>query len=121
MPDSDSRGAWAEALACADLEAHGLTLVERNFRMKCGELDLIMRDGGRLVFVEVRYRASERWGGGLASVTRPKQRRLISAARGFLRSRPHLGRLPCRFDVVAVSGTPEAPTLRWVQGAFEGG
>lgn len=119
MPGSDASGAWAEALACADLETRGLTLVERNFRLKCGELDLIMRDERRVVFVEVRYRASERWGGGLASVTRAKQRRLISAASGFLKTRPELRRLPCRFDVVAVSGTVDAPIIRWVQGAFE--
>jgi len=119
VPDSDGRGAWAEALACRDLEARGLTLVERNFRLKCGELDLIMRDAERLVFVEVRYRSSERWGGGLASVTPGKQRRLIRAANGFLARHPTLRRLPCRFDVVAVSGNAESPTLRWVQGAFE--
>lgn len=119
MPGSDATGAWAEALVCADLESRGLILVERNFRLKCGELDLVMRDGRRIVFVEVRYRAGERWGGGLASVTRVKQRRLISAASGFLQARPELRGLPCRFDVVAVSGTSKAPTIRWVQGAFE--
>jgi putative endonuclease len=119
VADSDGRGAWAEALACTDLETRGLRLVERNFRMKCGELDLIMRHAGRLVFVEVRYRSSERWGGGLASVTPEKQRRLTRAANGFLARHPELRHLPCRFDVVAVGGTPESPTLRWVQGAFE--
>jgi len=119
VPVSEVRGAWAETLACAELEARGLTLIERNFRMKCGELDLVMRDTRRVVFVEVRYRSSDRWGGGLASVTPAKQRRLIRAAQGFLRYRPDLRRLPCRFDVVAVSGKPETPLVRWVQGAFE--
>lgn len=92
--------------------------MERNFRLKCGELDLVMRDSQRLIFVEVRYRASSRWGDGLASVTRTKQQRLIKAANGYLRSHPHLRRLPCRFDVVSIGGTPDSPTMRWVQGAF---
>lgn len=117
--DTDARGAWAEALVCADLEARGLSLLERNFRRKCGELDLIMRDAGRLVFVEVRYRASERWGGGLASVTPAKRRRLVRAASSFLAYRPDLRHLPCRFDVAAVSGTFESPRIRWVRGAFD--
>ncbi|MGE0625271.1 MAG: YraN family protein [Pseudomonadales bacterium] len=123
MPDSeaDARGAWAETLVCADLEARGLVLIDRNFRRKCGELDLIMRDAGRVVFVEVRYRASERWGGGLESVTPAKRRRLVRAAKAFLLARPDLKRLPCRFDVVAVTGSSENPGIRWVRGAFDQG
>ena len=63
---------------------HGLRLVERNFRCKGGEIDLIMQDGSTLVFVEVRKRADQRHGGAAASVTPAKQARLILAAQLYL-------------------------------------
>lgn len=78
-----------------------------------------MLDNSSVVFVEVRYRASEQWGGGLASVTRAKQRRLINAARSYLKQHPELANHPCRFDVVAVSDSEAAPRLRWVRDAFQ--
>ena len=113
-----STGAWAESLVLDDLRANGLTLLEQNYRRKCGELDLIMRDGGTVVFVEVRYRASEQWGGALGSVTRKKQWRLANAASSYLKAHPGLARLPCRFDVVAVTGPKAAPKLKWIRSAF---
>jgi putative endonuclease len=81
-------------------------------------LDLVFREGGTVVFVEVRYRTSNRFGDGLASVTARKQRRLINAAASWLQQNPGLSRLPCRFDVVSVSGPVCRPTLNWVRAAF---
>jgi len=78
----------------------------------------VFRDGATIVFVEVRYRASSRFGDGLASVTVRKQRRLINAAASWLKQNPGLSSLPCRFDVVAVSGSGSRPTLKWVRSAF---
>ncbi|MGD8416123.1 MAG: YraN family protein [Pseudomonadales bacterium] len=114
----NATGSWAEDLALADLESHGLRLLARNFRRRWGELDLVMRDTRCLVFVEVRYRASSRWGGGLASVDRAKQRRLVRAANGYLQLHPRLAHTPCRFDVYAITGNQETPECRWVKQAF---
>jgi putative endonuclease len=94
-------------------------LLEQNFRQKCGELDLVFQDGKAIVFVEVRYRSSNRWGDGLASVTKAKQRRLIRAASSWLKRNAAYARAPCRFDVVSVSGPESAPKLKWARNAFE--
>jgi putative endonuclease len=95
-----------------------LKLLDRNFRQKAGELDIIMEDGNCIVFVEVRYRASNRYGDGLASVTRPKQRRMIRAASAYLARHKNLAVWPCRFDVIAISGAKTTPVIRWVANAF---
>ena len=106
-------------MALSELESSGLQLVERNYRQKFGELDIIMLDAQLLVFVEVRYRASCRWGDGLASITRVKQKKLILAAKSFLKTHPRLAQKNCRFDVVSINGPRAEPRLKWVQGAFE--
>lgn len=114
-----SRGDEAEDQALAHLQAQGLTLVERNYRLARGprargaEVDLIMRDtDGTLVFVEVRARRDPAHGGAAASVSRGKQRRCILGARHYLMTLNTLP--PCRFDVVAIEGD----TLNWIRGAF---
>ncbi|MFZ6751783.1 YraN family protein [Undibacterium sp. Dicai25W] len=91
------------------LEQNGLKLIQKNFLCKGGELDLIMRDGKALVFVEVRKRASMQFGGAIASITAAKQRKMQHAAQVFLlqlKQQP-----PCRFDVIAI----EAGTIHWLQ------
>jgi putative endonuclease len=109
-------GDAAEDRALAHLAAGGLKLVARNYRTPHrggGEIDLVMRDGDTLVFVEVRKRASGRFGGAAASVGAVKQRRIVFAARHFLMrlaSPP-----PCRFDVVSV----EAGRIEWLRAAFD--
>lgn len=107
------RGFSAEGAACRHLERQGLSLRERNFLARRGEIDLIMQDGDTLVFVEVRYRASDSHGSALESIGPSKQRRLIHAARYYLqRSRLDC---PCRFDVVAITGE----TIEWISNAFD--
>ena len=97
-PRDGTAGARAEALAAEYLERQGLTVLERNFRTRRGEIDLVMRDGAMLVFVEVRLRTSSAYGGAAASITPRKQARLIAAAQVYL---ARLGREPpCRFDAV---------------------
>lgn len=96
------------------LLARGLTLVGRNFRCRVGEIDLIMRDGQVLVFVEVRYRRDQRHGTAAETVSRPKQRRFVAAARRYLQQHPAAARAPCRFDVVAITGEQ----VEWIKGAF---
>lgn len=113
------RGDAAETQALRHLQDHGLQLVQRNYRTPGrggGEIDLIMQDSaGTMVFVEVRQRAQVDHGGALASVTWAKQRRIVFAARCFLRRFSNWP--PCRFDVVAVQGAQ----LTWYCGAFDAG
>jgi putative endonuclease len=113
-------GDEAEARALAHLQLHGLTLVERNYRVAAGpsrrggEVDLILRErDGTLVFVEVRRRASASHGGAAASVVAAKQRSLVLAARHYLMRFP--APPPCRFDVVAI----EAGAIEWLRAAFD--
>ncbi|NYI17809.1 putative endonuclease [Xanthomonas arboricola] len=110
------RGAAVEAAARVMLEQAGLRLVVSNANYRGGELDLVMRDRQSLVFVEVRYRRDNRFGGGAASVDVRKRRKLVLAAQLFLVYHPALAALPCRFDVVDASGEP--PVLHWIRDAF---
>ncbi len=107
-------GRSAESRAEAYLKARGLKLVTRNWRCRFGEIDLIMQDNSTLVFIEVRLRSRNDFGGAAASVTPAKQKKLLAAARQYLST---LGILPpCRFDVVALSGdTPP----EWIRNAFD--
>ena len=107
-------GHAAESRAEAFLKTRGLTLVARNWRCRFGEIDLVMQDGPVLVFVEVRLRSRSDFGGAAASVTPAKQQKLLAAARQYLGSLKALP--PCRFDVVALSGT--APP-EWIRNAFD--
>lgn len=106
-------GAAAEDQALQYLEQRGLVLVERNFRCKGGEIDLIMRERGSLLFVEVRKRSASRHGGAAASVTARKQSRLIVAAHQYLQRFRYPP--PCRFDVVAIDGQ----RIEWLTDAFQ--
>jgi putative endonuclease len=108
------RGSCGEDLALACLIGQGLTLVERNFRCKAGEIDLIMRHGASLVFVEVRARADKRFGGAAASIGPAKQRRLLIAAQVYLQRFATLP--PCRFDVFAIEGEQ----TEWLRDAIQG-
>ena len=119
MPDARrARGDAAEAAALAMLQARGLQLLARNAASRGGELDLVMREGATVVFVEVRYRATRRFGGGAASVDAGKRRRLVRAAQAFLLRHPHHADAPCRFDVIDAGGDPEAPRIDWLRDAF---
>jgi len=110
-------GEWAEAQAARYLEDQGLRLVGRNFRCRLGEIDLIMADGKMLVFVEVRFRGSSRFGGGIESVTRAKQRKLRAAANAYL-ARNRLAHTRCRFDVISVTKPNYRPDFVWLRDAF---
>lgn len=106
----------AESQACDYLQQQGLTLVERNYRTRRGEIDLIMRHNTTLVFVEVRLRGSDRFGSAAESVTARKQRRIITAAQHYLQQQPN----PpiCRFDVLAISGKTDR-SIDWIPNAFQ--
>ena len=110
-------GQRAEDSALVYLQDRGLCLLERNYRCRWGEIDLIMEDGSRLVFVEVRYRAGDRFGGALESVNSRKRARLVAAASHYLVAK-RIDR-PARFDVVALSPARERLEVKWVKDAFQ--
>jgi putative endonuclease len=113
-------GRRAEQLAAEFLAAQGLEILERNYRRRLGELDIIARGGGVLVIAEVRTRSVEAFGGAAASVNRGKQRRIVRAAAQLLQERPDLARLPVRFDVLVVSALElSSPRIEWIRHAFE--
>jgi putative endonuclease len=105
-------GARAEALAARHLERHGLAIVARNVRNRFGEIDIIARDGGVLVFVEVRLRRSQSHGGAAASITAAKRARLVKAAEVYLAA---LASVPvCRFDAILLDSLDSA-RLEWLR------
>ena len=113
MTAAQQAGAEAEEIAARFLVLQGLQVVERNFRTRLGEIDVVARDGETLVFVEVRLRTREDFGGAAESIDSNKRRRIVAAANGYLAL---LGREPpCRFDVVTVEGR----RAHWIRAAFE--
>lgn len=114
------RGRDAERLACSFLRARGLTLVERNWHCRAGELDLVMLDDGILVVVEVRCRLGRPPPDAAASVSPRKRKKLRAAAAAYL-ARSGLGdSLPVRLDLVAIGGPAAAPAIRWYRNFCRG-
>ena len=113
LSEKQSQGRDWEQVALRHLKRQGLAFVEANFSCKGGEIDLIMRDGESLVFVEVRQRADRRHGGAAASITPAKIRRLVRAAQVYLLRFPKMP--ACRFDVVAIDGDQ----LEWLRNVIQ--
>jgi putative endonuclease len=118
VTSSQARGQAAEDFALNQLNDLGFTLVERNFRCKGGEIDLVMMDGKTLVFVEVRYRANNQFGDGAESVDRFKQRKLRIAAETWLQQNQSAMFSGCRFDVISVSGEDKNLRAELIDDAF---
>ena len=116
-PPTIDSGRQAEDLALEHLRDQGLQPVERNYRSRFGEIDLIMLDGSTLVFVEVRFRSSDRFGGALASVDHRKQMKLIQCARHYIADKNEQRCM--RFDVVAISPDDAQHAIEWIADAFQ--
>lgn len=112
-------GQRTEALALRYLGDQGLQLLERNFRCRRGEIDLVMEDGSCIVFVEVRYRRSTRFGTPAETIGPKKRRRLLIAARVYLQSHPETRRRPARFDVIAIAPGKSGLEITWIKNAIE--
>ena len=110
-------GQQQELQACNYLIAQGLQLLEQNYRCKSGEIDLVMADQDTLVFVEVRHRKQNDYGNGLESITRSKQRKIISAAQHYLQAYNLTNKFACRFDIVITKPTNDQQFL-WIKDAF---
>ncbi|HEY5577085.1 MAG TPA: YraN family protein [Deferrimonas sp.] len=112
-------GRDAEESVCAYLRERGMEIVERNFRARGGEIDVIARDGDVLAFVEVRFREEDGHGLPEESVGPAKRRRIVAAARAYLATIPPGSWKEARFDVAAVDGSGAAPPIRYYAGAFD--
>ncbi|WP_394809223.1 YraN family protein [Nitrosomonas sp.] len=109
------KGSDAEQIAVSYLQRQHLLLIARNYHCRFGEIDLIMRDGTTLVFIEVRMRANETFGGAAASITTAKQAKLLRTARHYLSG---LNSEPlCRFDALLLSGS-NGKEIEWIKNAF---
>ena len=115
MTDQQTIGQAAENQAFAHLLEKGLQLLERNYRCRRGEIDLIMRDGDATVFVEVRFRRNRRFGSAAESVEWRKQNKLVTTAEHYFQKHPQLAQHPARFDVVSIDGNE----LEWIKNAFQ--
>jgi len=113
-------GRQGEEEAARFLRKQGFVILDQNVRSRLGEIDLVARDGGTLVFVEVKAREAGQGDPPEAAVMRRKQARLGRLALGYLKSRG-LGEVRCRFDVVAVEldKADRVTAIRHIPGAFE--
>jgi putative endonuclease len=111
-------GIAGEEAAVQYLCQHGYRILERNYRCRFGEIDLIARDGQTLVFVEVKTRRSQSYGPAAGAVTIEKQRHLIKASQVYLMQRKKTGEF-CRFDVVTVEIDAQQPRIALIKDAFQ--
>jgi putative endonuclease len=113
-----SLGKLGEELACTALQRGGYAIVARRYRTRCGEIDVIARDGDTIVFVEVKAKAGQECGTAREAVTRRKRRQVIAMANDYL-SRHGVSAGALRFDVVAVTMLPgQPPLVDIIQNAF---
>ena len=119
MVDKITLGRKGEDSAVLFLEQHGYRIVERNFRTRLGEIDIIARDGKTICFIEVKTRASVHLGTPFEAVTRSKQLKISQMALLYLKSK-NLMRLPARFDVIAIINNDQGQSsVGIVKNAFE--
>ena len=118
MDKRQALGISGEDLACAELERRGYAVLERRYRTRFGEIDIIASDRGTIVFVEVKARMGEEFGGAAAAITGWKQRRIAQMAVDYL-SRRRLQNCPCRFDVVTVDFDAGLPRITVYASAFD--
>lgn len=113
-----SLGKTGEDLACAELERRGYEILERRYRTRFGEIDIIARHAGHVVFIEVKAREGNRFGGAAAAVTAWKQQRIAHMANDFLARRKFVD-CPCRFDVVTIDISGGRPRIELYTHAFD--
>ena len=113
-------GLQGEAMACTELERLGYQILDRRYRSRFGEIDLIARDEATVVFVEVKTKTDSKFGDPAEMVTSQKQRRLVSMAEEYV-SGHALHSTPCRFDVVAVDASVEPARITVYKDAFRPG
>ena len=118
MDNRQALGISGENLACDELRRRGYAILERRYRTRFGEIDIIAREGKTIVFVEVKARLTDDFGGAAAAVTAWKQRRIAAMAVDYL-ARHRLHECPCRFDVVAIDYDPAGLRVTVYPNAFD--
>jgi putative endonuclease len=113
-----ARGQQIEVLVENYLLQQGLQPIERNFIRRGGEIDLVMREADTLVFVEVRFRKTDRFGTPAETITASKKRKLLQTAQLYLLAHPAWRHQPCRFDVMAVRPADSGLQFEWIKNAF---
>lgn len=113
-----SVGQKGEKLAVAYLKKHGYKIIQQNFRCKFGEVDIIGYDHGTFCFIEVKTRTTETFGLPELAVTKSKQRQITRVARYYLGRKKIVDKIPCRFDIVAITLGGEKPVVKLIKNAF---
>jgi putative endonuclease len=113
-------GIEGESLACEELERLGYSIIERRYRSRFGEIDIVANDAGTVVFVEVKTKTDVSFSDPVEAVTKQKQRRLVSMAEEYA-AYHRLDDTPCRFDVVAIDASTVPATIEIYQDAFRPG
>ncbi|MCR4901480.1 MAG: YraN family protein [Butyrivibrio sp.] len=108
-----------EDMSCEYLEDNGLEIIERNFKCKIGEIDIIARDDKYTVFVEVKYRGSDQYGGALRAVDHRKQKKICKVSDYYRIIHKLDEYTPFRYDVLAVEGEGELLKFKWIKNAFD--
>ena len=107
-----------ELLACRYLSEQGAHILERNFRCRQGEVDIIAKDGKYLCFIEVKYRSDDRFGEPQEAVNLKKQKHICKVSEFYLYSKYKSSDVPVRYDVVAISQIDNILTFKWIKDAF---
>ena len=119
MSNNLRKGLRFESQARDYLQAHGLLLLQSNYRCRFGEIDLVMRDGDTLCFIEVKFRKSLLFGGAAASIPRPKQRKIVKTALFYISAHKHFANQAIRFDALLIQHqTDGSNQINWIQNAF---
>jgi len=118
-PSTQNKGKVTEEFAKNYLEQHGLIFIDSNVHCRQGEIDLIMRDDDTFVFVEVKYRKNNHFGGAISAVSQSKQQKIKHCVAFFLhKANLNEYNTPCRFDVIALEGNINQPEITWLKNAF---
>ncbi len=113
---ADNSGSLAENQAAKLAEQAGYSIIAQQYTCRYGELDLVLCQASTLVFVEVKYRASNAFGGVLHSITPAKQRKLVQAALCYVAEHPHYANYHMRFDAMLFAGSQQQ--CQWLEAAF---
>lgn len=116
---SYKKGQATEAFALQYLTQHGLVFIDKNVHCRQGEIDLIMKDQETFVFIEVKFRKNNHFGGAIAAISKAKQQKIKHCVAFFLhKMKLNEYNTPCRFDVIALEGDINQPQITWLKNAF---
>lgn len=116
---TNQSGNIAEDIAADYLSRHGLTLIDRNFHCRFGEIDLIGFEQETLIFAEVRYRKNEKYLAVVETIDQRKCRKLVITSQYFLNKHRTYQSCQCRYDVIAITGELNKPAIEWIKNAFQ--